>query len=109
MTRRTDVAARLVRTVLDGLGADATLHKADEREWASATFSGARHEIDLFIRLPSADAQPPAFLAQLPEWEFNLPGEIVADCSVTLAQRERGHDGIWQLPCRIELLTIAAE
>lgn len=98
-----------MRVVLDGIGAEATLQRADEREWASATFSGARHGLDLSIRLPSADAQPPAFLALLPEWEFDLPGEIVADCSVTLAQRERAPDGSWQLPCRIELLTIAAE
>lgn len=109
MIRRKDAAARLVQAVLDGIGTTATLHGADEREWASATFSGARHGLDLSIRLPSADAQPPAFLAQLPEWEFDLPGEIVADCSVTLAQRERGGDGTWRLPCRIELLTIAAE
>lgn len=109
MMARKDIAARLVRTVLAGLGADATLLRADEREWASATFSGARHGIDLSIRLACADASPPAFLAQLPEWEFDLPGEIVADCMVALGQRERGAGGGWQMPCRIELLTIAAE
>ncbi len=109
MTRRKDIAARLVRTVLGGLGPDAMLLKADEREWASATFSGARHGIDLTIRLAAADAPPPRFLADLPEWEFDLPGEIVADCSVAVGQRERGPTGAWQLPCRIEMLTIAAE
>lgn len=109
MIGRRDIAARLIRTVMGGLGPDATLLRADEREWASATFSGARHGIDLAIRLSASDAPPPRFLADLPELEFDLPGEIVADCSVTLSQRERISDGTWQLPCRIELLTIAAE
>lgn len=109
MTRHKDIAARLVRTVVGGIGPQATLLKADEREWASATFSGARHGLDLVITLPAADTPPPAFLGRLPEWEFDLPGEIVADCAVTLAQRERRADGLWQLPCRVELLTIRAE
>jgi hypothetical protein len=109
MTHSRDIAARLVRTIIGGLGTGATLLGADEREWASATFSGARHRIDLMIRLPSSDAPPPSFLTELPEWEFDLPGEIVADCSVILAQRERSGDAGWQLPCRVELLTITAE
>lgn len=106
---RYNVAARLVRTVLNGLGPDATLLGADEREWASATFSGARHGLDLAIRLAAAETPPPPFLAQLPEWEFDLPGEIVADCAVTLGQRRRLPGGGWQLPCRLELLTISAD
>lgn len=81
---------------------------AHEREWASATFSGARHSLDLRIPLAAPDSGAPSVLAALPDHEFDLVGEIVADCVVSLGRRETGVEGCWLL-CRIELLTIAED
>ncbi len=48
-------------------------------------------------------------LLSLPEHEFSLPGEIVADCIVSTQRRERCGSGRLWLVCTIELLTIAAD
>ena len=109
MSRHAATAARVVKQVTSGLGPDVELITAAEREWESATFSGTRHCLDLAIGLPQADAPPPRFLTALPDHEFDLPGEIVADCCVMLGQRETGASGQTRLHCRVELLTIRAD
>ncbi len=48
-------------------------------------------------------------LLSLPEHEFSLPGEIVADCIVSTQRRERCGSGRLWLVCTIELLTIVAD
>ena len=47
--------AKLVRAVLDVCGEASELVGAHEREWASATFCGARHCLDLLIPAASDD------------------------------------------------------
>ncbi|MEQ1688704.1 MAG: hypothetical protein ABL874_09030 [Sphingopyxis sp.] len=91
------------------LGPNVELIEAQERPWASATFSGARHIITLRMRLEGADAPAPAALLALSDHEFTLPGEIVADCAVTMQRRERCSDGGHGLCCVVELLTIAED
>ena len=97
------------RQLLSLLGPDAELVEAQERPWASATFSGARHSVTLQLRLDSADAPAPAALLTLADHEFALPAEIVADCAVTTQRRERRSDGGHALCCVVELLTVAAD
>lgn len=102
-------AMRLLKQLSDVLGPDAQPGPCREREWASATFSGARHSMDFRLPLAQRDAPLPAMLAALPEHEFTLPGEIVADC--TLAIRARitdSQDRLW-LPVTIEILTVTAD
>lgn len=67
--------------------------------WASATFTGQRHDVTL--------AGPPspaldAWLARLPEAEIELRGHLVADISVASVQCDA--DG---MTMRIEALTVA--
>ncbi|MEK6542133.1 MAG: hypothetical protein AABZ45_08450 [Pseudomonadota bacterium] len=102
-------ANHLCRILLTLLGPNAELIEAQERPWASATFSGARHIITLRMRLDSADASAPSALLALPDHEFLLPGEIVADCAVTMQRRERSGDGGHGLCSVVELLTIAMD
>lgn len=102
-------AAKLIRAVMEICGEDSELVGAHEREWASATFSGARHSLDLLIPTNGEGVALPDAIARLPDHEFDLVGEIVADCAVIIGQRCRGVDGRTRITLRVELLTIAAD
>ena len=109
-TNRTGATAiRLLRQLGACLGPGAEPGQCHEREWASATFAGARHSFA--FRLPLADraAPLPDCLAALPDHEFDLPGDIVADCSVAIHARTSDDDGRHWLPVVIEVLTVTAD
>lgn len=75
-----------------------TITRSMATHWASATFSGARHEIDL-----SAIASDPVerWLEELPETELTLAGHLVADLKI-VAVRQVGNE----LTMTIEVLTV---
>ena len=52
------------------------------RSWASATFTGARHELGFRITGEGAAAAVQAFAERLDAREFELRGHIVADISL---------------------------
>lgn len=56
-----------------------------ETPWASITFAGSRHEVMLDFAGPEAVAAGERFIAALPDHEFALPGQLVADATVTAA------------------------
>ncbi len=72
----------LVGAVLKLAGPDAQLLRHIERPWSSVTFSGTRHTIALAFTGNVAQAQGEAFIAALPEHEFAVPRQIVADATV---------------------------
>ena len=49
-----------------------------ETGWASVTFEGTRHVIRMTISDPVALGR---FLSELPEHQFHIPGQLVADVS----------------------------
>lgn len=79
--------------VLRGIAAAAGLDASDREkpiliveeirtlDWASVTFIGARHIFDLRLDgAPGSIAEAlVALSARLPDWEFRIPGHIVAD------------------------------
>ncbi len=67
-----------------GKGHADLLHHA-EHAWASATFSGTRHAVRLAFAGAEAVAAGEAFIAALPEHEFTLPRQLVADAAVISA------------------------
>lgn len=73
---------QLLNAVLRVAGRQAEMVSHGERPWASATFSGSRHSIVLTFTGAGAQAAGEAFIAALPEHEFTLPGQLVADASV---------------------------
>lgn len=85
MSRRISrTAQQLLEQLMTVLGPTVQVLHAGEREWASITFSGARHHF--VLRVPAATYEQRTFqqaVAALPEHEFSLRGEIVADCTVT--------------------------
>lgn len=82
--RRT--TADRLREALLMLG-EAQGHVLSHREtpWASITFAGSRHKVTLDFAGPEAVAAGERFIATLPDHEFALPGQLVADATVTAA------------------------
>lgn len=56
-----------------------------EKAWASITFSGARHTLALLFAGAEAVEAGERFIAALPDHEFAIPGQLVADAVVTKA------------------------
>ena len=54
-----------------------------ERRWASVTFTGARHRLELLFEGAEAIDAGELFIAELPEHEFDIPGQLVAEATVT--------------------------
>lgn len=73
---------QLLNAVLRLAGHQAALVSHGERPWASATFAGSRHSVVLTFSGAGAQAAGEAFIAALPEHEFTLPGQLVADATV---------------------------
>jgi hypothetical protein len=72
-----------VLAALQTIGAGAgTLLCHRERPWASITFSGTRHTAAYAFVGLEAVAAGERFVSDLPEHEFTIPGQLVADATV---------------------------
>ncbi|PEQ13348.1 hypothetical protein B2G71_07905 [Novosphingobium sp. PC22D] len=54
----------------------------EERPWSSATFSGSRHRFAFEFVGEDAIAKGEHWLEALPEHEFTIPGQLVADARI---------------------------
>jgi hypothetical protein len=80
-----------------------TVEEIRSRSWASATFTGARHELSFRIEGPGAAVAAEAFLANLRAAEFDLRGHILAD--IARVAEERADDGD-RVRISLEALTV---
>jgi hypothetical protein len=64
------------------------------RSWASATFTGARHELTFRVEGDGARAAADAFLADLSAAEFQLRGHIMAEIALLWEERVDGQDWV---------------
>lgn len=72
-----------LRTALAALGEHrGQVLTHSERAWASITFAGARHSFAILFSGDDAVAAGERFVAALPDHEFAIPGQLVADASV---------------------------
>lgn len=78
---------RLLNAVLELAGSGAELLRHGERPWASVTFAGTRHTIALRFS-DAAIAAGEALIAALPEHEFEIPGQLVADAAIICVEHE---------------------
>ena len=78
----------LLGSVLRLAGPEADLLRHAERPWASATFQGTRHTIALCFSGPDGLAAGEAFIAALPEHEFTIARQLVADATVSEVDHE---------------------
>ncbi|WP_199553609.1 hypothetical protein [Sandaracinobacteroides hominis] len=80
----------------------------DSAPWASLTFSGMRHVLD--VRLDGAGTDVEQALAQLreqlPETDLGIAGHFLAEIQVVETALEIGEDGRTSLCLRVEALTI---
>jgi len=53
-----------------------------EKSWASVTFAGTRHSLVLLFSGADAVAAAEDLIARLPDHEFRIPGQLVADAAV---------------------------
>ena len=74
--------AALLNAVLE-LAAEGELLRHAERPWASVTFSGARHTIALRFAGASAVEAGERFIDLLPDHEFTIRGQLVADAAIS--------------------------
>ncbi len=72
----------LVSALLELAGGKAELLRHAERAWASVTFTGSRHDVTLAFAGAEAVAAGELFIAALPDHEFAIPRQLVADATV---------------------------
>ena len=80
---RRAIADDLCEALLELSQGRATILAHSEKSWASVTFAGARHKLELLFDGEEAIAAGELFIAELPEHEFDIPGQLVADATVT--------------------------
>ena len=101
MSRGPDPGTALVRALEANArhaGCPVRMTACDWTRWASATFTGARHELSL-----EADESGAldTWLTELPEAELPIRGHLVADIVISSVRRAEGLATI-----RIEALTV---
>ena len=72
----------LLSALFDLAQGQAELLRHSERNWASATFAGTRHTVVLAFNGAAAIEAAETLIAALPDHEFAIPGQLVADASV---------------------------
>lgn len=100
---RRSVAERLREAILQLAQGRATLAAHSEKSWASITFAGARHRIDLVFEGSGPVAAGERFIAFLPEHEFAIPGQLVADAAI-VAVDHRLEPPLMRVTCELLLL-----
>jgi hypothetical protein len=80
---------------------DPIVEEVRSRNWTSATFVGARHELRLLLRDQGTQAAADRLSESLDVREFTLRGHILAD--ISLVASEAVEDGV---RLRLEALTV---
>ncbi len=89
-TRRSASAPwqRLLKALMDLCEGQAQLLSHAERPWASVTFAGTRHTVTLRFDGAEAVGEAEQFITNLPEHEFTLPGQLVADAAIVAVDQQ---------------------
>ena len=75
--------ARLREALLALADGKATVLSHSEKSWASVTFAGTRNRLQLEFAGEEAIGDGENFIAFLPEHEFTLPRQLVADAAIS--------------------------
>ena len=95
---------QLLGAVMDLAGGQAELLRHTEHPWASVTFSGSRHAMALAFTGDQAVEAGKAFIAALPDHEFTVARQIVADAAVVSVEHVLVPEA--KLVVEIELLLV---
>ena len=77
----------LLSALFDLAQGQAELVRDSERNWASATFAGTRHNVTLAFTGVAAIAAAEALIEALPEHEFTIPDQLVADAAIVSVEQ----------------------
>ena len=88
-------------------GGHAEFVSHSEKSWASITFAGTRHRIELAFAGADAVEAAESFIAFLPEHEFAIPKQLVADAAVIAVDHRIGADP--RMEVQVELLLLDEE
>lgn len=80
---RRDRVVEAVMALADGHGG-VTEHRA--KNWASITFQGQRHKLVMDFEGVAAVEAGEVLIARLPDHEFEIPGQLVADAVITAVE-----------------------
>ena len=80
--RRPSPGDQLREALLTLAQAKARIASHEERGWASASFAGTRHRLELLFEGPEAVEAGERLIDALPDHEFAIPGQVVADAAV---------------------------
>lgn len=101
--RRT-VGDRLRSALLALANEHGDLIKHEEAPWSSITFTGTRHEVIFEFLGTTAVEAAEGFIADLPDHEFAIPGQLVADASVREVDHRFGVEERMRVTCVLLLL-----
>ena len=79
---------RLREALLNLAEQRATILAHRETNWASITFAGARHRVELSFQGAEAVMAGETFIALLPEHEFSIPRQLVAEATVVAVEHQ---------------------
>lgn len=107
----TDATTALLRALRRRFGeaAEAHFEEVVSREWASATFTGARHKLVIRIDGAEAGTDSEAFLSDLDVAEVTMRGHILADIALLWDERRELDGGLVQVRIALEALTVEAD
>lgn len=72
----------LLSALLELGGGKGELVRHSERNWASITFAGTRHSVVIAFTGAEAVAAGEAFIDAMPDHEFAIPRQLVADAAI---------------------------
>lgn len=72
----------LLSALLELGGGKGELVRHSERSWASVTFAGTRHSVVIAFTGTEAVTAGEGFIDALPDHEFTIPRQLVADAAV---------------------------
>ncbi|WP_379546089.1 hypothetical protein ACFCW2_10000 [Qipengyuania sp. DSG2-2] len=104
LTARRTLSDRLREAVLalaDGEG-EVTAHH--EKAWASITFAGTRHTLGLVFEGAEAVEAGERLIADLPDHEFAIPRQLVADATITAVESTLLPAARMEVACELLLL-----
>lgn len=97
-----------LRNALVALGGDHPIVAAHtERAWASITFEGTRHAVRLVFEGREAVEAGEGLIAALPDHEFAIPGQLVADATITAVEQTMSPGPRMLVDCEVLLLVDA--
>jgi hypothetical protein len=94
----------LRRALLELADNQATIIDHKERSWASITFAGTRHQLDLVFEGAPAIEAGERFITNLPDHLFDIPGQLVADAAVISVDNQLGPEPRMQVCAEVLLL-----